>query len=127
MRQKDYLVGVHEEGGVLVMHTLHWADEVRDPHRTPHNLPARSEGSAKERRMGARLIEAMATDWDPEDYRDVTHERVLELVEAKAGRGDGGEAREGAGVDQRGGPGVCAGAVRRPRPQRPEGARHAEA
>jgi DNA end-binding protein Ku len=84
MRQKDYLVAVHEEGGVLVMHTLHWADEVRDPHRTLDNLPARRSGaSEKERRMAARLIEAMATDWDPEDYHDVTHERVLELVEAK--------------------------------------------
>ncbi|MDT0382179.1 Ku protein [Streptomyces sp. DSM 42041] len=83
MRQKDYLVAVHEEGGVLVMHTLHWADEVRDPHETLDNLPSRSRAPEKERRMAARLIEAMATDWDPEDYRDVTHERVLELVKAK--------------------------------------------
>lgn len=83
MRQKDYLVAVHEEGGVLVMHTLHWADEVRDPHATLDNLPSGSRAPEKERRMAARLIEAMATDWDPEDYHDVTHERVLELVEAK--------------------------------------------
>lgn len=83
MRQKDYLVAVHEEGGVLVMHTLHWSDEVRDPHTTLDNLPAGEETSEKERRMAARLIEAMATDWEPEDYHDVTHERVMELVRAK--------------------------------------------
>jgi DNA end-binding protein Ku len=83
MRQKDYLVAVHEENGVLVMHTLHWADEVRDPHETLDNLPSRTKASEKERRMAAQLIEAMATDWDPEDYRDETHERVLQLVDAK--------------------------------------------
>ncbi len=95
MRQKDYLVAVHEEGGVLVMHTLHWADEVRDPHRTLDNLPSGSTAGPKERRMAARLIEAMATEWDPEDYQDVTHERVLELVEAKR-TGETVEKSEGA-------------------------------
>ncbi|QPP07340.1 Ku protein [Streptomyces bathyalis] len=83
MRQKDYLVAVHEQGGVLVMHTLHWADEVRDPHETLDNLPSRSKASAKERKMAAQLIEAMAMEWDPHDFRDRTQERVRELVEAK--------------------------------------------
>ncbi|MFG2196140.1 Ku protein [Streptomyces sp. NPDC048639] len=32
MRQKGYLVAVHAEGGIVVVHTLHWADEVRGPH-----------------------------------------------------------------------------------------------
>lgn len=83
MRQKDYLVAVHEQGGVLVMHTLHWADEVRDPHETLSNLPSRSKAPARERKMATQLIEAMAMKWNPHDYRDRTQERVRELVEAK--------------------------------------------
>ena len=83
MRQKDYLVAVHEQSGVLVMHTLHWADEVRDPHETLSNLPSGAEASSGERTMATQLIEAMAIDWNPHDYQDRTQERVRELIEAK--------------------------------------------
>ncbi|RAJ71331.1 Ku protein [Streptomyces sp. Amel2xB2] len=83
MRQKDYLVAVHEQGGVLVMHTLHWADEVRDPHETLSNLPSSAKAPARERKMATQLIEAMAMEWNPYDYHDRTQERVRELVEAK--------------------------------------------
>ncbi|MGP3926299.1 non-homologous end joining protein Ku [Streptomyces sp. 8N616] len=83
MRQKEYLVAVHAEGGVIVMHTLHWADEVRDPHRTLDNLPSGSKESPKELQMATQLIEAMTAEWNPGDYRDRTQERVRELVKAK--------------------------------------------
>ncbi|MCT2591593.1 Ku protein [Streptomyces sp. N2-109] len=83
MRQKDYLVAVHEQGGVLVMHTLHWADEVRDPHETLDNLPSGSPGTSKELKMATQLVETMAAEWNPEDFHDRTHERVRELIEAK--------------------------------------------
>jgi DNA end-binding protein Ku len=83
MRQKDYLVAVHEQSGVLVMHTLHWADEVRDPHKTLSNLPSSAKAGAKELKMATQLIETMAMSWNPYDYRDRTQERVWELIEAK--------------------------------------------
>jgi DNA end-binding protein Ku len=83
MRQKEYLVAVHEEGGVLVMHTMHWADEVRDPHETLENLPDEGKPSAQELKMATQLIEAMAMDWDPESFHDSTQERIHELVGAK--------------------------------------------
>jgi DNA end-binding protein Ku len=83
MRQKEYLVAVHTEGEVVVMHTMHWADEVRDPLETLDNLPSGAEPSAKELKAATRLIEAMAMDWDPEAFHDTTQERIRELVEAK--------------------------------------------
>ncbi len=83
MRQKDYLVAVHAESGIVVMHTMHWADEVRDPLETLDNLPADGEPSAKELKMATQLIEAMAMDWDPRSFHDTTQERILELVRAK--------------------------------------------
>lgn len=83
MRQKEYLVAVHAESGVLVLHTLHWADEVRDPRQTLDNLPSAGRPAKRELAMATQLIEVMAMDWDPEEYRDRTHERVRRLVEAK--------------------------------------------
>ena len=83
MRQKEYLVAVHAEGGLIVLHTLHWADEVRDPQRTLDTLPAEEKPAGKELETAVQLIEAMGIDWDPHDYRDTTQERVRELIEAK--------------------------------------------
>ncbi|WP_431040475.1 Ku protein [Streptomyces sp. P1-3] len=83
MRQREYLVAVHAEGGIIAMNMLHWADEVRDPHQLLDNLPGTAKGDARERKMAQQLIEAMAMDWDPTDYTDRTQERVRALVEAK--------------------------------------------
>lgn len=83
MRQKEYLVAVHTENDIVVMHTMHWADEVRDPLQTLDNLPADGKPSAKELKMATQLIEAMAMDWDPHSFHDRTQERIRDLVEAK--------------------------------------------
>jgi DNA end-binding protein Ku len=83
MHQKDYLVALHTEGGVLVLHTLHWSDEVRDPQETLSNLPSDDASAAKERKMAKQLIDTMAMDFNPEEFHDRTQERVLALVEAK--------------------------------------------
>ncbi|MFF3620774.1 Ku protein [Streptomyces sp. NPDC002467] len=38
MRQHEYLVALKAENGLLTLHTLHWADEIRDP-PTPRSTP----------------------------------------------------------------------------------------
>lgn len=87
MHQKEYLVTVHAVGDVVVLHTLHWADEVRDPQETLDNLPSGSRSTAEERKMARELIDAMVMDWDPHDHTNRTQERVQELVEAKQAGG----------------------------------------
>ncbi|WP_369147761.1 Ku protein [Streptomyces sp. R44] len=83
MRQREYLVAVKAENGLLTCHTLHWADEIRDPAEEIDNLPGEPKTSEKERRTAEQLIEAMTIDWDPEDYQDTYQEKVAALIEAK--------------------------------------------
>ncbi|WP_030740856.1 Ku protein [Streptomyces sp. NRRL F-5135] len=84
MRSREYLVAVRAEGDVLALHTLHWADEVRDPASEVGDLPeGRKAVSGQEREMALRLVETMTTDWDPGAYHDTYQERVRRLVEAK--------------------------------------------
>ncbi|MCT4353415.1 Ku protein [Streptomyces sp. Je 1-79] len=83
MRQREYLVAVKAENGLLTCHTLHWADEIRDPREQIDTLPGRVRTSDKERRMAEQLIETLAVDWDPEEYRDTFQEKVAALIEAK--------------------------------------------
>jgi DNA end-binding protein Ku len=84
MRGKEYLAAVRADGDVLVLETLFFADEVRDPHKEIGNLPGRARMSQEELRMAGQLIEAMGGPWRPADYRDTYTDRVNELIEAKA-------------------------------------------
>ncbi|GAA3049343.1 Ku protein [Streptomyces roseofulvus] len=83
MRQREYLVAVKAENGLLTCHTLHWADEIRDPREEIDTLPGRPRTTDRERKTAAQLIEAMTIDWDPDAYHDTFQEKVAALVEAK--------------------------------------------
>ncbi|MFD8011702.1 Ku protein [Streptomyces sp. NPDC058955] len=87
MRQREYLVAVKSENGLLTCHTLHWADEIRDPRQEIDTLPGRPRATDKERRTAAQLIEAMAIDWDPDSYHDTFREKVAALIEARKSGG----------------------------------------
>ncbi|PYC75815.1 Ku protein [Streptomyces tateyamensis] len=84
MRGKQYLAAVRVEGDVLVLQTMHYADEVRDPHHELDNLPEPAvEPIEKELAMARQLIEALSEEWDPDQYHDTYTAQVRELVEAK--------------------------------------------
>ncbi|RKN43796.1 Ku protein [Streptomyces hoynatensis] len=84
MRGKQYLIALRAQTECLVLHTLHWADEVRDPAGELPVLPGRKEGRGRELDTARELIDALSIDWRPEDYHDTYEERVRELIEAKA-------------------------------------------
>ncbi|MFE5189693.1 Ku protein [Streptomyces sp. NPDC056628] len=84
MRGKQYLTALRAEEKVLMLQTLHWADEVRDPTRELPQLPERRAGSGKELDMALQLVDALSGPWDPSRYRDTYEEKVRELVQAKA-------------------------------------------
>ncbi|MFF8846409.1 Ku protein [Streptomyces sp. NPDC015127] len=83
MRQREYLVAVKAEKGLLTCHTLHWADEIREPRKEIPGLPGKAKASAKELRMAEQLIEALSMDWDPADFHDTYQEKVAALIKAK--------------------------------------------
>ncbi|MFG2668488.1 Ku protein [Streptomyces sp. NPDC048387] len=83
MRQHEYLVALKSENGLLTLHTLHWADEIRDPKKEIDTLPGKAKASAKELTMAEQLIGAMSMDWDPERFHDTFQEKVAALIEAK--------------------------------------------
>ncbi|MBL1068640.1 Ku protein [Streptomyces sp. 7-21] len=84
MRGKQYLIALRAQARCLVLHTLHWADEVRDPVRELPELPQAAQASEAELRTAEQLIDALTIDWRPEDFHDTYEERVCDLVRAKA-------------------------------------------
>ncbi|MFD3719882.1 Ku protein [Streptomyces sp. NPDC058674] len=83
MRQHEYLVALKAENGLLTLHTLHWADEIRDPRKEIDGLPGKTKASDKELKMAEQLIEALSMDWDPDAFHDTFQEKVAALIDAK--------------------------------------------
>lgn len=95
MRERQHLAVVRVAQDALVLETLSYPDEVRDPAEAVGGpLPAQ-QPSERELKTAIALIEAMTVDWEPQRYRDELREKVLELVDAKR-HGDGVVAPEPA-------------------------------
>jgi DNA end-binding protein Ku len=84
MRSKEYLAAVRADGDVLVLETMFFADEIRSPKDEIGNLPGKLKLSPQELKMAGQLIDSMAGDWNPKQYRDTYTDRVNELIRAKA-------------------------------------------
>ncbi|MGW6279651.1 non-homologous end joining protein Ku [Kribbella sp. NPDC055071] len=82
MRGKEYLATIRADDKVLVLETMFFADEIRDPGKELGTLPKKS-GAGKQLTMATDLIEAMSGEWKPSSYQDSYTERVQELVKSK--------------------------------------------
>lgn len=85
LRTRESLAIVRPHQGVLVMETMHWPDEIKNPDFK--GLSSLPEPRAQEVSMAVSLIESLAGDFDPTMERDEYSEALSQLVDAKvAGR-----------------------------------------
>ncbi|AKK29259.1 Ku protein [Mycobacterium sp. EPa45] len=82
LRVKDF-----SKRDVMVIHTLLWPDEIRDPDFPV--LDKEVEIKPAELKMAGQVVESMADDFRPDEFRDTYQEQLKELVAAKL---EGGEA-----------------------------------
>ncbi|MEV5010087.1 Ku protein [Streptomyces sp. NPDC055692] len=83
MRNRQYLTALRVEDEVLVLQTLHWADEVRDPGQELSELSSGRAGQGKQLDMALQLVGTLSAAWDPARYHDTYQEKVRELLKAK--------------------------------------------
>jgi DNA end-binding protein Ku len=80
-RGKQYLVMIRPSGGRLVMHELHYADEVRKAEEIPVDEVELKE---PEMQLALQLVEQTSVDsFRPEAYQDDVKKRTLALIERK--------------------------------------------
>jgi DNA end-binding protein Ku len=80
MGTREYHALLRPGDGKLVLHTLYYADEVRE-------LEARwkpVKASPEEVELAIKLVEALARDFDAGKYHDEYRAKLLELIQAKA-------------------------------------------
>lgn len=83
MRDRQHLAAVRPREDALVLETLLYADEVRDPATEIDNLPVEAEFQPRELEMATMLIDTMTTSWEPEQYHDDFRQRLEDLIEQK--------------------------------------------
>jgi DNA end-binding protein Ku len=94
MRGKEYLTAIRPNGQILMLETMFFSDEVRDPSDTLETAPGRGKASPQEMKMASQLIDSMAGEWDPADFRDTYTDRVKELIKEKKAGGEVSVAEE---------------------------------
>jgi DNA end-binding protein Ku len=86
MRTKQYLAAVRPKDGKLLISTMVYADEL-----VPEKEIGEFDGiddvsvSDKELTMARQLVESLSTDFDASEFKDEYREKVLDLIERKAG------------------------------------------
>jgi DNA end-binding protein Ku len=86
LREKEHVVSLRPYDIAMVMSTLYYADEVRAVSGLDE-VPVDVKVHPNERKMAGQLIESLAVEFHPEDYKDEYRQEVLALIEAK-GKGE---------------------------------------
>jgi len=82
MRGKESLVLIRPARGGLMLHTMYFADEVRDFGEIDRGESAKIKPGEME--LALQLIDGLASDeFEPEKYRDEYRQRVLDLINQK--------------------------------------------
>ena len=87
LRVRDF-----DQRTVMVVHTLLWPDEIRDPDFP--GLDGAVDVRPAELKMAGQVVESMAADFHPEQFTDTYQEQLRELVEAKLAGGEAFAAAE---------------------------------
>ncbi|MGH8854373.1 MAG: Ku protein [Telluria sp.] len=85
IRVKQHLCALVCVGDAIVLNTLRYADELRDPAelRIPTASDKKAAVTDKEIKMAMALVEGMADDWDPAQYHDSYREDLMALIHKK--------------------------------------------
>lgn len=82
MRGKEHLALIRPYENVLVLHTMHYADEIRS---TSEIDPGKAKINASELRLAARLINDLSREeFDVSKFKDSYSTQILKLAKQKA-------------------------------------------
>jgi len=88
MHNREYTVFLRPHEGGLMLHTMYYADEVRAVEGFGAPDVELKEAEVK---VAHQLIEALATDWEPEKFHDGFQDNLKKLIQTKL---EGGKIAE---------------------------------
>ena len=81
LRDVQHLAAVEVVDDALVLSTLRFADELVDAGTL--SLPKHKTAGKKELQMAVSLVESLASEWEPEKYKDDYRENLMRVIKAK--------------------------------------------
>ena len=81
IRDREYPATIRTEGDVLVMETMYWPDEIREPEF--EELQEQSEVRPEELKMAEMIIDNLTSPFDPAQWIDDSREAVEEVARLK--------------------------------------------
>ncbi len=88
MHNREYTVIVRPHDGGMMLHTMYYADEVREVEGFGAPDVELKEAEVK---VAHQLIEALSADWDPEKFHDTFQDNLKNLIQTKL---EGGKIAE---------------------------------
>jgi DNA end-binding protein Ku len=83
MRSKEHLVLIRPYRDVLMLHTMHYSDEIRPSEEIGHG--AKTSVGASELKLAERLINDLSKDkFEADKFEDTYREKILKIAEQKA-------------------------------------------
>jgi DNA end-binding protein Ku len=81
IRDKQQLATVRAKDGILVMETMYWPDEIREPEF--EELDGDVELRKEEVKMAQLLIDGLTAEFDPDAFKDSTREAIEVAAQKK--------------------------------------------
>jgi DNA end-binding protein Ku len=81
MRQREHLAALRPVGKALMVTTLRFPDEIRNA--ADLDLPGDEKLAKKEIELAKKLVDTLADDWDPKEYKDTYHDTLRAAIEQK--------------------------------------------
>ena len=91
IRTKQYLAALVAQDDLLVLNTLRYAEELKEPSEL--EIP-KAKVTPKELDMALRLVDDMADKWQPAKYKDTYRDDLLERIKEKVKAGQTEELTE---------------------------------
>jgi len=81
MREREHLCTLRVADDKLLMETMHWPEELREAGFD--ELRKRPKVQDRERKMARQLVQQLADDFDPTQFKDEYHEALKRLIDKK--------------------------------------------
>jgi DNA end-binding protein Ku len=83
LRDKEHLVAIRSDDEVLMLETMYFEDEIRNPREELPGLPQSDHADTRELAIAKQLVDSLSAKWDPSRYKNTYRERIEQLVERK--------------------------------------------
>ena len=81
IREREHLAAIRISDGEILLHTMHWPDEIRA--RSGKSVGARVQLRDNEKKMARQLVRQLAGPFEPDEFKDEYHKALKSAVRKK--------------------------------------------